>query len=56
MQLFVCCEDAEGSTKHCDQCDVTPWMAMAATGDHMLMKLFTLLLQYNNRHLGGHGC
>ena len=33
VQLFVCCEDAEGSSKHCDECDVTPWMAMAAGGE-----------------------
>ncbi|BDA49567.1 hypothetical protein COCOBI_14-1860 [Coccomyxa sp. Obi] len=29
VQLFVCCEDAEGRTDHCDKCDVTPWMAMS---------------------------
>ncbi len=28
VQLFVCCEDADGGTDHCDKCDVTPWMSM----------------------------
>ncbi|CAL5224693.1 g7419 [Coccomyxa viridis] len=30
VQLFVCCEDPDGRTSHCDKCDVTPWMSMAA--------------------------
>ncbi len=51
VQLFVCCEDAEGSTRHCDQCDATPWMAMAATGDHLPVKLPDLLLQERHRHM-----
>lgn len=33
VQLFVCCEDPEGGTSHCDKCDVTPWMSMAADGE-----------------------
>ena len=33
VQLFVCCEDPDGRTSHCDKCDVTPWMSMAAEGE-----------------------
>ena len=33
VQLFVCCEDPEGRTSHCDRCDVTPWLSMAADGE-----------------------
>ena len=32
VQLFVCCEDEHGSMAQCNQCDVTPWLALAQHG------------------------
>lgn len=43
VQLFVCCEDPDGGTSHCDKCDVTPWMTLAANGRFLFVPLLRKL-------------